>query len=114
MGERPRPMTVQTQALNLGNATSLTCRECGSTAPLGPYYACADCFGPLEVGYDLPRLTRADIEAGPLNILRYTPLLPVPPDNASRTTNEPGFTKLVPADGLAPPVGIRKPWVKDD
>src|SRR3954451_16563384 len=117
MGERPRPMTVPTpplQALQLGNATSLTCRECGKTTSLGPFYACEDCFGPLEVGYDLPRLTRADIEAGPLNIWRYAPLLPVPADIASRPTTEPGFTKLIRADGLARELGMRRLWVKDD
>jgi threonine synthase len=101
-------------ALQLGNATSLICRECGKTAPLGPFYACEDCFGPLEVGYDLPRLTRADIEAGPLNIWRYAPLLPVPADIASRPTTEPGFTKLVRADGLARELGMRRLWIKDD
>jgi len=110
-------MTVPTpplRALQLGNATSLTCRECGKATSLGPFYACEDCFGPLEVGYDLPRLTRADIEAGPLNIWRYAPLLPVPADIASRPTTEPGFTKLVRADGLARELGMRRLWVKDD
>ena len=100
--------------VKLGNAAALTCRECGKTAPLGPYYACDDCFGPLEVGYDLPRLTKADIQAGPLNIWRYAPLLPVPADIASRPTTEPGFTKLVRADGLARELGMRRLWIKDD
>jgi threonine synthase len=107
-------MTAQTQALNLGNATSLTCRECGSASPLGPFYACEDCFGPLEVGYDFPRLTREDIQAGPLNIWRYAPLLPVPADIASRRTTEPGFTKLIRADGLGRELGMRRLWIKDD
>lgn len=101
-------------APQLGNATSLTCRECGKTTSLGPFYACEDCFGPLEVGYDLPRLTRADIESGPLNIWRYAPLLPVPADIASRPTTEPGFTRLVRADRLARELGMRRLWVKDD
>jgi threonine synthase len=102
-------MTVQ-----LGNAVALTCRECGKTGPLGPYYACADCFGPLEVGYEFPALTRADIEAGPVNIWRYAPLLPVPADIATRPTTEPGFTRLVRADGLARELGMRTLWIKDD
>ena len=61
----------ETGVLRLGNATGLTCRECGNSVPLGPFYACDQCFGPLEVGYDFPRLTRADIEAGPQNMWRY-------------------------------------------
>jgi threonine synthase len=106
--------TERTQPVKLGNATSLTCRECGKSIALGPFYACEDCFGPLEVGYDLPRLTRADIEAGPLSIWRYAPLLPVPADITSRTTTEPGFTRLIRADGLARELGMRKLWIKDD
>ena len=98
----------------LGNATGLTCRECGNTTPLGPFYACEMCFGPLEVGYDFPRLTRADIEAGPANIWRYAALLPVPADIASRPTTQPGYTKLIRADGLAAELGMRRLWIKDD
>jgi threonine synthase len=100
--------------LKLGNATVLTCRECGATVPLGPHYACPDCFGPLEVGYDLPPLTRADIAGGPQSIWRYAPLLPVPADIAAQPTTEPGFTRLVRADGLARELGMRRLWIKDD
>src|SRR6201991_1496911 len=110
-------MTAQTDApgsLRLGNATGLTCRECGNTVELGPHYACSECFGPLEVGYDFPRLTRADIEAGPQNIWRYAPLLPVPQDIATRPTTQPGYTRLVEANGLAAELGMRKLWIKDD
>jgi len=98
----------------LGNATGLSCRECGWTTRLGPFYACAECFGPLEVSYDFPRLTRADIEAGPHSIWRYAPLLPVPADITSRPTTQPGYTKLIRADGLAAELGMRRLWVKDD
>jgi len=98
----------------LGNATGLSCRECGWTTPLGPFYACAECFGPLEVSYDFPRLTRADIESGPYSIWRYAPLLPVPEDIMNRPTTQPGYTRLVEADGLAAELGMRKLWVKDD
>jgi threonine synthase len=105
-------MTSETP--RLGNAIGLSCRECGKTTTLGPYYACDDCFGPLEVSYDFPRLTRADIEAGPRSIWRYASLLPVPKDIATRPTTEPGYTKLIRADGLAAELGMRKLWIKDD
>ncbi|MFZ0162317.1 MAG: pyridoxal-phosphate dependent enzyme, partial [Trebonia sp.] len=113
-------MTTQTAgtrppgAPRLGNATALSCRECGKTSALGPHYACDECFGPLEVIYDFPRLTRADIEAGPHNIWRYAQLLPVPRNIASRPTTEPGYTRLVRADGLAAELGMRRLWIKDD
>jgi threonine synthase len=97
-----------------GHATGLSCRECGKVYQLGPHYACEECFGPLEVCYDFPRLTHADIAAGPPNIWRYAPLLPVPADIASRPTTEPGYTRLIRADNLAQALGMRRLWIKDD
>jgi threonine synthase len=98
----------------LGNATSLTCRECGSSFPLGAQNACVECFGPLEVSYDLPSLTRDQIEAGPPSMWRYASLLPVPPDIAATPNTDPGWTPLVRADHLAAALGMRSVWVKDE
>ncbi len=97
-----------------GNARCLVCRECGHEQDLGPFYACPECFGPLEVGYDLGAVTREQIEAGPTNIWRYRALLPVRPDIADIPNTEPGWTRLVRADNLAHELGIRNLWVKDD
>ncbi|ONI78253.1 threonine synthase [Kribbella sp. ALI-6-A] len=97
-----------------GNGTHLSCRACGATSPLGPFYACMECFGPLEVGYEYPTITREQIEAGPKNIWRYQPLLPVPVDVASFPNTEPGYTRLIDAQNLARELGLRKLWVKDD
>ena len=101
-------------ASRFGYATGLACRECGQVYELGPLYACGECFGPLEVGYDYPRLDRSAITAGPPNMWRYAPLLPVPPDIADRPTTEPGYTRLIRADNLAHALGMRRLWVKDD
>ncbi|HEX8510288.1 MAG TPA: threonine synthase, partial [Propionibacteriaceae bacterium] len=97
-----------------GHATHLVCRACGEQSPLGPFYACLECFGPLEVGYAFPTITRAEIEAGPHSIWRYASLLPVPADIASFRSTDPGFTRLVDAANLAADLGLRKLWVKDD
>jgi len=97
-----------------GYASGLACRECGQTYDLGAQHACSECFGPLEVGYDLPPLTRAGIEAGPQNIWRYASLLPVRPDIADTPNTEPGCTRLVRADNLARALGMRALWVKDE
>ena len=97
-----------------GFASHLFCRECGATAALGASHACAECFGPLEVGYQLPPLTRASIEAGPASIWRYASLLPVPPDIAARPNTEPGWTRLSRADQLARELGMRALWLKDE
>jgi threonine synthase len=81
---------------------------------LGPHYACPECFGPLEVAYDFGSVTRAQIEAGPPNIWRYQPLLPVPTDIAGSPNTEPGFTRLLRAENLGRQLGIDTLWVKDD
>ncbi|MDI5963724.1 threonine synthase [Streptantibioticus silvisoli] len=102
-----------------GPAVALSCRECGARVPLGPVFACEECFGPLEVAYDFgdegPEALRARIEAGPQNIWRYAPLLPVPADVTDKPNLNPGFTKLVKADRLAAELGVTGGlYVKDD
>src|SRR5690606_18565257 len=91
---------------------------CGAEYPLAAQHACWQCFGPLEVGYDpdaLRAVTREQITAGPANLWRYAPLLPVGQDPATRITMDTGMTPLVRADQLAAELGMRAPvWVKDD
>jgi threonine synthase len=99
---------------DLGPARALSCRECGATQPLGPFYACGECFGPLEVAYEFGEVTRESIEAGPANIWRYQQLLPVPTTVRAVPNLEPGCTPLVPAHNLARALGMRALWVKDD
>jgi len=104
---------------SFGPAVALSCRECGARTPLAPDFACAECFGPLEVAYDLPtgdpEALRARIEAGPHNIWRYAPLLPVAADVAEHPSLSPGWTKLVRAENLARELGITGSLhIKDD
>jgi threonine synthase len=111
--------TVDAAAVTAESAARhLVCRGCGAKFPLAAQHACYECFGPLEVGYDpqaLRLVTRAQIEAGPDNIWRYAPLLPVGQDAATRVTLNPGCTPLVRADALAAELGITGSlWVKDD
>jgi threonine synthase len=106
--------TETTSALDLGPARHLVCRECGISTPLAAEFACAECFGPLEVGYDFGRVTRSDIESGPRSIWRYRMLLPVPTDVEKHPNTEPGLTRLIRADRLAEVLGVRRLWVKDD
>jgi threonine synthase len=107
-----RPTTLREGAF--GNARALACRECGHEVALGPHYACPECFGPLEVAYDYPAITREEIAAGPRNIWRYQPLLPVPTDITESPNTEPGFTRLLRAGNLGRELGIENLWVKDD
>jgi threonine synthase len=103
-----------TPTFDLGPARALSCRECGHRVPLAAEFACAECFGPLEVAYDFGTITRADIESGPRSIWRYRRLLPVPSDVDTHPNTQPGMTRLVKADRLAAALGVRSLWVKDD
>jgi threonine synthase len=74
-----------------------------------------ECFGPLEIAYEFGTVTRAQIEAGPMNMWRYAPLLPVAKWVADEPNLNPGLTKLVRADNLAKALGMTGTlWVKDD
>jgi threonine synthase len=97
-------------------ATGLICRECGATYPSEARYSCENCFGPLEVDYDLDAarrvVTRASIESGPASIWRYADLLPDP--GAQPVDLGAGWTPLRRSTRLAEVLGVRELWLKDD
>ena len=110
-------MSAPTVPFTGSPAVGLICRNCQAKYPIAAQHACWQCFGPLEVDYDLDKLakvTRADIEAGPQNIWRYASLLPAGVDPATRVTLNPGMTPLIKATNLAAELGMRNLWVKDD
>src|SRR5664279_673479 len=91
-----------------GPATGLRCRECGATYPLAPEHVCVECFGPLEVDYDLDalrRVTRKSVAAGPPSMWRYVGLLPAGHDEATRVSLGAGMTRLHRADNLGRELG---------
>jgi threonine synthase len=94
----------------------MACRNCGLSQPLAIAYVCPACFGPLEVVYDLSvvgrTLTHASIAARAPGIWRYLELLPV--DAASARSLPVGSTPLLPADRLAPILGVDRLLIKDD
>src|SRR4051812_20748540 len=95
---------------------ALKCKECGTTYPLEARYACDECFGPLEVHYDLTGLdaasARRKIQAGPPTIWRYADFLPF--ETRPQTALSAGMTPLVRADRLAEELGLGEVWVKND
>ena len=85
-------------------ARCLICRNCGTEGAAARPARLLPVLRPTRGGYDadaLARVTREQIEAGPTNMWRYAPLLPVGQDPASRVTLDPGLTPLVRADALA-------------
>jgi threonine synthase len=94
-------------------ATALRCRNCQTELTLEPIGVCARCFGPLDPVYAADRVvTREQIEAGPPNIWRYAPLLPVAAPAEQRLA--PGNTPLVAAPRLASAVGVGELYLKLD
>jgi threonine synthase len=94
-------------------ATALRCRICETEYPLDPVGVCARCFGPLDPVYAADRrVTREEIEAGPNNIWRWAPLLPVAPPAEQRLA--PGNTPLVAVPRLAAEVGVGELFLKLD
>jgi threonine synthase len=96
---------------------SLRCKECGAAYELDAHYFFENCFGPLEVTYDLSALDPAEvkrrIQAGSQGIWRYADFLPF----AGRPGDplEPGLTPLLRADRLAERLGLdAEVWIKND
>jgi threonine synthase len=94
----------------------LKCRECGRTYPEKALHVCEYCFGPLEVEYDYAAMSRAinrqAIEAGPPNMWRYRPLLPL--HGVPSVGRHCGFTPLVRARNLGKALGLTHLYIKND
>jgi threonine synthase len=95
----------------------LRCKECGAGYPLEARFVCEECFGPLEVSYDLSGLDAAEakrkIQAGSRGIWRYSEFLPF--DARPADPLEPGLTPLIRADRLAERLGVdAEIWIKND
>ena len=74
----------------------------------GPFYACTECFGPLEVAYEFTSsgaALREQIEAGPQNIWRYAPLLPGPGRHRRHAEHQPGRHQAGPRRQPGPRAG---------
>jgi threonine synthase len=96
---------------------SLKCKECGTSYELDASYVCENCFGPLEVAYDLSGLDPAGvkrrIQAGSQGIWRYSDFLPF--KGRASDPLEPGLTPLLKAGRLAERLGVgAEIWIKND
>jgi threonine synthase len=96
--------------------TGLSCRECARRYPVSAEHVCMECFGPLEVSYDLEAarvaMSARVVAAGPGSLWRYGALLPVPAD--ARVDLGAGLTPLRAAPRLAAELGLRRLWVKNE
>jgi threonine synthase len=94
----------------------LRCRECHKSWGNVPKSVCEECFSPLEVFFDYDSVrkdfTREKIAAGPPNIWRYSPLLPLPEDH--EPTLPVGFTPLIKSAQLGRKLGAKNVFIKND
>jgi threonine synthase len=95
---------------------TLRCRECNRDWGNRPSSICEDCLAPLDVKYDLDAarstFTRDNIARRPVNLWRYSELLPIP---AGYKPEIPvGMTPLVSAARLAAQIGSRRLYLKND
>ncbi|MEM2609876.1 MAG: threonine synthase [Candidatus Bathyarchaeia archaeon] len=107
--------TLEVFKLGGSYVKALKCRECGKEFSPTKVYACNQCFGPLEVIYDVDsmKLCKATFESRPRTIWRYRELLPIN-DWKKVIYLEAGYTPLRKCDRLAKALGLKKLYIKDD
>jgi threonine synthase len=100
----------------MSHVLGLRCKECGREREKGPVAVCEQCWGALEIVYDMDvvrrTFTRAAIAERPRDLWRYHELLPL--DGAPAVGRGTGFTPLLPAPRLGARLGIQDLWVKYD
>ena len=92
---------------------SLVCRECGKEYEMTFRYICEECFGPLDVAYEIPAIRRDAFASREKTYWRYAELLPIrSPSNI--VSIEAGMTPLVKADRLGRELGLNRLYIKND
>ena len=93
--------------------TSLQCRECKKIYETAFKYVCEDCFGPLDVKYDYPKIEKNAFANREHTYWRYFELLPI--ENKSNIVSiGAGMTPLIKADNLGKKLGLNKLYIKND
>ncbi len=97
----------------MGSIKSLKCRECGKEYSPQFRYVCEECFGPLDVTYQTPSLTRHTFEPREKTYWRYFELLPIA-DKSNIVSLNAGLTPLQTADRLGKQLGAKNVYIKND
>jgi len=93
--------------------TSLQCRECKRDYDTAFKYVCDECFGPLDVKYDFPEITKDTFSGRDHTYWRYFELLPI--ENRSNIVSiGAGMTPLIKADNLGKKLGLNNLYIKND
>ena len=93
--------------------TYLQCRECKRQYDSAFKYVCDDCFGPLDVGYDFPPVSKDTFSGREHNYWRYFELLPIE-SKSNIVSIGAGMTPLIKADNLGEKLGLKNLYIKND
>lgn len=92
---------------------SLQCRECKKEYESKFKYICDECFGPLDVKYNFPSITKQTFEGREHTYWRYFEMLPIEEKSNIVSINA-GMTPLIKADKLGQELGLNNLYIKND
>ena len=92
---------------------TLQCRECKKEYEPTFKYICDDCFGPLDVKYDFPSVTKETFANREHTYWRYYEMLPIL-DKSNIVSIHAGMTPLIKAEKLGKELGLNKLYIKND
>jgi len=93
--------------------TFLRCRECKKEYDSTFKYICDECFGPLDVQYHFPSITKDTFTNREQTYWRYFELLPII-DKSNIVSISAGMTPLVRAEKLGKEIGLNNLYIKND
>jgi threonine synthase len=93
--------------------TFLQCRECKKEYDSTFKYICDECFGPLDVHYHFPSITKDIFASREQTYWRYFELLPII-DKSNIVSINAGMTPLVRAEKLGKEIGLNNLYIKND
>ena len=93
--------------------TFLQCRECKKEYDSTFKYICDECFGPLDVHYHFPSITKDIFASREQTYWRYFELLPII-DKSNIVSINAGMTPLVRAEQLGKEIGLNNLYIKND
>jgi len=91
----------------------LRCRECKKEYDPTFKYICDECFGPLDVHYNFPSITKDIFTNREQTYWRYFELLPII-DKSNIVSINAGMTPLVKAEKLGKKIGLNNLYIKND
>ncbi len=92
---------------------SLQCRECKKEYESTFKYICEECFGPLDVKYDFPTISKDTFVNREHTYWRYFELLPIE-KKSNIISLEAGMTPLIKAENLGKELGLNNLYIKND